>query len=558
VEINYTLETNLRVALMLPPIQSFHIPYSAPSIIASWIQKKYKAKTLVIDCGIEWLWSEIRNNFAENSKNFKSIKDLQRIETYRNLKTLRHVYEHAEETLKIICEAWSPERVKIDGKYIAPKKYSDWNDVAEALEKNLAGLFDRYIDFYLIPKLKNFRPQIIGLSIPYIWMLFPAMRLIKKLRDVSKDTTIVIGGHVVRRLWLEKQVKFFKIVGAHWAALKFGEYALDALIAYLKGKNPNFEKVSLVKLPVNNCNDIYLSPKERPPYLSGGIIADFSDLDLNLYLRVSPLIPIPVSEGCFYGKCKFCTRNVVQNIHYYEKSPQEIAKQMKNIANKTKTKEFILAGDNISTHFLLGLAKCLSLNKNCFKWYCETSFKSQFAGILSLKDCQLLHKGGCRVILNGLESGSERIRSLMNCPVNIKKYDKTIHNLVTAGIIPFVTLIVGYPGETYNDLKQTINYVKRNLNIAVFSFSHFCLEVGTPIEKEFENRFNFNELNHNIPSCKINFKEKKSLIKKKIDDQLIKELGGLFGNFQSFLRSIPTIMQLVSFSEDNSNGKIKV
>ena len=531
----------LRVALVLPPVQSFLMPYAAPAVLASSLKERYAAETLVVDCGIEWLWSEVaaQGDMAAS----EMLSKLQHSETYSDALSLRSAFLQAEQILQNICQPWAPELVHLSGRYEPPAHYTNWEEVDRSLSLTRHRLFDRYFQRELIPKLRRMQPQIIGLSIPFDWMVWPAMRLARWLRRCIPDTEIIVAGHAIQRLWHEGEAEFFNTICAHWAAVGDSKQALMDLVEFLSSGDSPLEESPLIRLPLKG-SPLRPSFQESKSY-AGASVPDFSDLELARYLRPQPILPIPSSDGCFFGRCRFCSRQRSdQNIPYVERSSIDVAESMKRLADQTGTKQFILAGDILSHRFLLSLAQ--ALEREGFTWFCLSTFKGAMARRLSQEDCHLLYRGGCRLILNGLESGSARIRELMGCPTDQDDYDRTLTQLVSAGITPYVTIIFGYPGETIADLMETVSYIQERLNHVVFAASHFQLVPGTPLSQKLLSQPGAVYCQKSVLEGGLECQGPGVAKREMIDRVLDRELRGMFGSFPEFLRSIPVMMQLLT------------
>lgn len=531
----------LRVALILPPVQSLYMPYAAPAMLAALLQERFGARTLVIDAGIEWLSSELDTS---QSSAADALAALRRPQTYRDAFALQEAYLNAEQALRQICAPWRPEEVKLSGEYVPPGHYAAWAEIDKSLNESTPRLFDRYFKHVLIPRLRHFRPQIVGLSVPFNWMLWPTMRFVRWLRRSCPDVTTIVGGPAIQRLWYEGQTGFFDILEANWVAVGDGERALTELVEFVcNGKVP--VDGPLVKLPLTDP-DFGHRPQVSAFYGSA-LAPDYSDLDLSRYLRPEPILPIPASEGCFYGRCRFCSRQRSdQTVTYTERTGRHVADAMLKLHGETGATQFILAGDIFTHRFLLSLAASLSRQREKLNWFCEASFKGPMASRLSQDDCDLLYQGGCRLILNGLESGSSRVRGLMDCQLREEDYSRTLSQLSRAGIVPYVTIVFGYPGETAEDLMETVRFIQKHSDESVFATSRFEIVPGTPLGEQ---------LFLNSPaSCKsralleggFDYDDQNTLARSEANDILSRELAGVFGDFQQFYRQIPVLMQLLS------------
>jgi len=104
--------------------------------------------------------------------------------------------------------------------------------------------------------------------------------------------------------------------------------------------------------------------------------------------------------------------------------------------------------------------------------------------LLTIRDCDKV----CKHLHLPFQSGSSRILKLMN-----RKYDKDKYlNLVLKAkeLIPNLTLttdiIVGFPGESYEDFKETIDVVKTVKFMSLFTFI-FSKRAGTPAAEMEDN-----------------------------------------------------------------------
>jgi radical SAM superfamily enzyme YgiQ (UPF0313 family) len=101
---------------------------------------------------------------------------------------------------------------------------------------------------------------------------------------------------------------------------------------------------------------------------------------------------------------------------------------------------------------------------------------------LDLKTLQQLYDSGLRVVLWGVESGSERILQLMKKGTNQKDNEITLKNAHDLGIKNVLYVMFGFPTETESEFMDTINFLQKNEeNIDLLSISTFGLQPGTPI-----------------------------------------------------------------------------
>ena len=85
-------------------------------------------------------------------------------------------------------------------------------------------------------------------------------------------------------------------------------------------------------------------------------------------------------------------------------------------------------------------------------------------GILKLKDYKLMRKAGFRFLLFGLESANQETLDLIDKGIKVKDISIGCEWAKKAGLNPHLTVMIGYPWESYKDAKKTIDLAKEIFN----------------------------------------------------------------------------------------------
>jgi len=93
----------------------------------------------------------------------------------------------------------------------------------------------------------------------------------------------------------------------------------------------------------------------------------------------------------------------------------------------------------------------------------------------------LMAESGCKGVFLGIESGSPAILVNMNKSATVEKYAKGIESLRRRGIMTFGSFIVGFPGETEETVKETVDFIRENEPDYYRAQMWYC-EPGTPIQ----------------------------------------------------------------------------
>jgi p-methyltransferase len=98
---------------------------------------------------------------------------------------------------------------------------------------------------------------------------------------------------------------------------------------------------------------------------------------------------------------------------------------------------------------------------------------------------ELMARSGCKGVFLGIESGSPAILKGMNKAASIGAYADGIRLLKQHGITTFGSFIVGFPGETDETVRETVDFIRHNKPDFYRAQLWYC-EPGTPIYQERE------------------------------------------------------------------------
>lgn len=193
---------------------------------------------------------------------------------------------------------------------------------------------------------------------------------------------------------------------------------------------------------------------------------------------------LPIMCGCN----NFCTYCIVPYVRGRERSrhPSEVLAEAKRMIDKGY-KEIMLLGQNVNSYGygedfgvnFAGLIRMINDIPGDFRIRFMTSHPKDCTEELldAMRDCQKVE----RHLHLPFQSGSDRILSLMNRRYDAKRYLYLIDEArKRMPDIQFTSdIIVGFPGETYEDFKATLEVVKKVRFTSLFTFI-FSAREGTP------------------------------------------------------------------------------
>ena len=244
---------------------------------------------------------------------------------------------------------------------------------------------------------------------------------------------------------------------------------------------------SIIKAVENNQSKINSTDFE--------VIEKFDSLNLvkNSNTKVSAFLTI--QEGCDKF-CHFCVVPYTRGPEYSRSFDEIIVEAKQLIANGAR--EITLLGQNVNAYHYKNKNKTYRLsdlifNLNSIKKlkrirYTTSHPKDVTKDLIEAhRDCEKLMP----VLHLPVQSGSSKILKTMNRKHNIEEYSEIISKLKTVKPnIQFSSdFIIGYPGETEADFKQTLELIKKTKFINSYSFI-YSARPGTPastlikVEKE--------------------------------------------------------------------------
>jgi radical SAM superfamily enzyme YgiQ (UPF0313 family) len=205
----------------------------------------------------------------------------------------------------------------------------------------------------------------------------------------------------------------------------------------------------------------------------------YFDGDLERYFYRTPQIIIPylASYGCYWNKCTFCKYR--EQVHHYQVvSIDQILDDLKRYGDQYNTRLFHFNDETISPSFCQRFSARLLEEEMDIVWSGNARFDPGFTPELLGQ----MKASGCEYVSFGLESASERVLSLMDKGTEIEVIEQTMENFRTVGLSVSLYLFFGFPGETREDLQQTLDFLERHRStICDMSVGRFSLYKGTGV-----------------------------------------------------------------------------
>ena len=328
--------------------------------------------------------------------------------------------------------------------------------------------------------IKNNDFDVIGIQM-FTFDITPVKRHLEIIKRLKPGAITMLGGYhpsgdpdgVLRTL-----------PQADFAFISEAEIGFPAFLREIIKSAPNFESVpNLVwknkgEITVNpvkvveNLDDIpfpawdLMDPRTYPEAPHGGFFKSF------------PTAPIIITRGCPM-QCTFCSGKSVTTNKIRKRSAQNVVNEIKLLKEKYGVNDFLIEDENFTLHRDLVYEFCNKLlgENLAITWSCPSGVRLD---TLDLDMLKLMEKSGCHSLAVGVEFGSQRIHDLTKKHLTIEKIKEKTALLMKTGIKVTGFFMFGIPGETKEEMIQTIKLAKA-LNIHRAQFNNFMPLPGSQL-----------------------------------------------------------------------------
>jgi hypothetical protein len=318
----------------------------------------------------------------------------------------------------------------------------------------------------LIVKIKDFHPDVIGLSIREVTgdiqnpsvefktSFFDNRPQIKKMVNQIKlisTAKIVLGGpgfNYFAREWLDYLNLDYGIRGE-------GEVPFPMFLDRLE------QEGDLESIPgcISRKGNVFIT---QPRYLNNQLDANtlpaYELFDMKQYQEKQISCGIYTKRGCPFN-CVFCPHSNLEHKRYRMKSPKKVVDEIEWVKQQTGTKKFNFCDNSFNVPKKHSEAICQELidRKMDIQWQ-TGSLKP-----IGITDelLSLYQSAGAYYISLAVESCSEEMLENMHRGYKIKQVEKTFQTFIKSEIPFGISILIGGPGETRDTIKETFSLLDR-------------------------------------------------------------------------------------------------
>ena len=309
----------------------------------------------------------------------------------------------------------------------------------------------------LIKDLLDSKPDIIAIYANLMTKL-NVIEMIKAIKSHPqlKDSCIVLGGPDLRH-----NVDDYLSIGSDILVIGEGEQTmLEIVQTRLAGNTAEYGHIDGVAYRSNGETIITpersrIRPVDSLPYPAR------EKIDMQPYLDTwkdnhgKSAMTVSTQRGCPYT-CKWCS-TAVYGQSYRRRSPKLVAEELKYLKDTYNPDSIWFVDDvfTVSHKWLEEFATAVNEMDAMIPFECITR-----ADRMTEEVIDHLQAAGCFRIWIGAESGSQRIIDAMDRRVDVDYVAEMIKMTRRKGLEAGTFIMLGYPGETEEDIQITVDYLK--------------------------------------------------------------------------------------------------
>ncbi len=325
--------------------------------------------------------------------------------------------------------------------------------------------------------LSSASPAVVGIT-GFTSTINRSYQLAKLIKEVLPSSLVVIGGPHVTFMPDEA----LSVQGIDVVAIGEGEETLKELAeAYIKGRQ--IDGVRGIAYRADGSIRMtpprpYIQNLDEIPFPARQIV-DYEKYRWNGVLEA----PILTSRGCTF-QCSYCSSSQIMGRRYRFRSVQNVIDEIKEVQEKYKVKDIEFIDDT----FTLNMKRASEMMKAIRNEGLDVRLSlSSRVNTINRELAQELVAGGTQNVYFGIESGSQRVLDMMRKGIKLEQAIDAVRTAKDVGLNVLCSYILGYPGETVDEMNQTIKFsIKLNSDWAQYSI--LTPFPGTPVYYELDSK----------------------------------------------------------------------
>jgi len=367
--------------------------------------------------------------------------------------------------------------------------------------------------------IRDYTPDAVGVSCLFSAKVYDMLNVCKIAKKISPDIITIAGGAHPTTSFNE----VLKDKNLDFVILGEGERSILELTWALNGKG---DLAKIDGLAYKENQEIKVNPKTKFIHNLDELPLPARDLlKMEKYIRTSsphsgirrqPFTSMITSRGCPF-RCFFCVIRYIWGGVARLRSPESVLSEIEYLINNYGIREIHFEDDN----FTINKERTKAILNGIIERKWDIAINSPSGLSVATLDEELLtlmRKAGYYSISLAIESGDKDILKLMRKPVDLEKAKWLIKICRQLGFKTKGFFILGYPGETKEQMQKTVDFAaKSNLDWSLFfiatpipggELERLCREKGYLVNENLDHLKQFYVANIKTPEFTPEYVEK--------------------------------------------------
>ncbi len=342
---------------------------------------------------------------------------------------------------------------------------------------HIVKIYDRLTDKTKLKEVIDvYKPDIAGVSLISYKSINDSLYVAQVLK--ASAIPVIVGGPLPSELTeMTLAYDFIDMI-----SIGEGEATWLDIVRYFEGKIKDVNDIQGIAYKDEKGEVIctqardFINLAEIPPL-------NWSLIDVPKYFQSShgcdKMLYLYSAKGCPFS-CTFCYNKAFHKCTYRKRPLEFLIEEIKVLVkdygmNGVYFADELWGKNREEMHEICDTLKALNLD---FVWGCQTRI-----GIFEFEDFEYMYKSGCRWVYFGVESGSKTVLKNINKRINYEKIEQSFRDCRKADIACIGSFIIGFPDETDDDVKETINLIKK-LDTRLINCNYLAVVPGSKIYKD--------------------------------------------------------------------------
>ena len=324
-----------------------------------------------------------------------------------------------------------------------------------------ASYIDALLDDLVAEQLRRFRPNYVGVTVPFPGTVYGAFRIARAVRRIApKVRTLLGGGYVnseLRDLTDERVFDYFDFISY--------DEGFAPLLGIL-GLGPRVRTRVRGTSPADVANGKCAGVAPEPCKVR---VSDYTDLDLGRYLSLvetsNPMhrlwsdgrwLKVQLASGCYWHRCRFCDVALDYIGRYAMPEPRQAVDAMLSMRDATGIGAFHFTDEAVPPSLCRAISDELIARGEKIVWWGNIRFDRGFTPALAAR----MAEAGCIAVTGGLECACDRLLALMDKGITCGGARAVCEAFADAGVLVHAYLMYDYPSETLAETIGALDFVR--------------------------------------------------------------------------------------------------